>query len=462
MKARLISLLERFGQTHIMRYWDQLSDLERSALAGQIEGFDFDLIQKLIQTQDCEDQWEQLAARATPPPAITLEDFANPESNREATQLGRNALESGKLGMILVAGGQGSRLGFEHPKGMFPIGPVSNRTLYQFHFDQVRARSRQFGVSIPIYVMTSPPTHEETTQFLTENNFFGMPSEDVKIFCQGVMPAVDPSGKLLLETRGKVFVSPDGHGGTLAALATSGSLNDATRRGVEHLFYAQVDNPLVQICNPSLIGYHLKAGSEMTSQVVRKHDPLQKVGNVVEVDGEVRIIEYCDLPEDCARQTRDDGSLKLWAGSIAVHVFDVDFLKKSATRAETLPFHRAIKKVACLDEQGNSVNPDQPNAVKFERFIFDLLPFAKHAIVCEVDPADGFCAVKNAPPANSETPEHVRTAISNLHERWLTQAGVRVEPGVAVEINPMFAPDPETLANKIKAGTVISEPTYFS
>jgi UDP-N-acetylglucosamine/UDP-N-acetylgalactosamine diphosphorylase len=460
-KSGLLQQLEPHGQSHLLRFWDDLDGDQRQRLADQIESFDFGLIRSLASGHSETDHWEQLAERASVPPAITLGDFADPASFDEADALGRAALESGKVGMILVAGGQGSRLGFDHPKGMYPIGPVSNRTLYQFHFEQVLGRSKQFGATIPLYVMTSPPTHAETTQFLTENDFFGISPEDVKIFCQGVMPAVDGDGKLLLEECGKVFVSPDGHGGTLAALASSGCLADATARGVEHLFYGQVDNPLVQICEPALIGYHLKSGSEMTSQVVRKNEPSQKVGNVVEVDGKVQIIEYSDLPQKYAEQRLDDGSLKLWAGSIAVHIFSTEFLVQSSGQADSLPFHHARKKVPFVDDAGESVVPDEPNAVKFERFIFDLLPLAKNAIVCEVGPADGFCAVKNASPAKSETPEHVKAAISDLHQRWLTQAGVTVADGIQVEISPLFAPDAQSLVGKLESGTTITETTYF-
>ncbi len=461
MNPELEERLKRFGQSHLLRFWDELSDPERARLIDQLERFDFGLIETLFSQAAADEHWEQLAEKAIVPPAITLDDFANANSYDKAYRIGTSALEAGKIGMILVAGGQGTRLGFDYPKGMFPIGPVSDRTLYQVHFEHVLGRSRQFGTTIPLYVMTSPPTHDETTRFLTEHDFFGIAPENVKIFCQGVMPAVDEHGKLLLEEKGKVFVSPDGHGGTLAALVNSGCLADAQQRGVEHLFYGQVDNPMIQICDPALIGYHLHSGSEMTSQVVRKNEPTQKVGNVVEVDGKVHIIEYSDLPEKYARQTNADGSLKLWAGSIAVHVFSVDFLQRSSDRADSLPFHRAIKKVAFLDDTGQRITPEQPNALKFERFIFDLLPFAENAIVCEVDPADGFCAVKNAPPAEAETPQHVKQAISDLHARWLSAAGVSVAPGVTVEISPLFAPDAATLKEKVDPGTTITRATYF-
>ena len=462
MKNRLNSKLAQYDQTHLLKFWDELDPDQQQKLADQIDAIDFDLVQSLSADQSATASSGDMAMHANVPPAITLDDFADKDSNDAAIAVGREALANGELAMILVAGGQGSRLGFPHPKGMYKIGPVSNASLYQIHFEKVMARAKQFGAPVPMYVMTSPPTHEETSAFLKEHKFFGMNPDHVRIFCQGVMPAVDDDGKLLLAAKDEVFVSPNGHGGTLAGLVDSGCLKHARDLGVKHLFYGQVDNPLVQICDPALIGYHIQRNSQMTSQVVRKTDPLQKVGIFVEVDGKVQIIEYSDLPEEAARLTDADGNLKLWAGSVAVHVFDLAFLEQSSGRAETLPYHRARKKVPFVDDRGELVRPDQPNATKFERFIFDLLPFAKNAIVCEVAARDGFCSLKNAPPATAETEAHVREAISDLHTRWLTAAGVDVADGVKVELSPLYAVDPETTKEKFAAGTVVSQDTYFS
>ena len=216
----LFNRLNKFNQSHVLQFWDELSPLQKDELTDQLESFDFQLIESLTNLASAQSPWEKIAQAAEVPPAITLlQQSPDQPLYQQARTAGEEALAAGKVGMILVAGGQGTRLGFDHPKGMFPIGPVSDRTLYQMHFEQVLGRSRQFGVRIPLYVMTSPPTHDETTQFLTDHQFFGMDPADVKIFCQGVMPAVDQKGKLLLETKSRVFVSPDGHGGTLEALA---------------------------------------------------------------------------------------------------------------------------------------------------------------------------------------------------------------------------------------------------
>jgi len=453
--------LESHGQNHVLKFWDQLDHGQQVSLSESLSQIDFDQLNALFNRSFSGSSWAEIAAAANVPPAKTLADFADGESFKAARQKGLEILQGGRVAVVIVAGGQGSRLGFDHPKGMFPIGPLSDRTLFQIFFENVKARGAESNTTIPLYIMTSPPTHLETVEFLTENNWFGIPESDVKVFCQGTMPAVDEQGKLLLESNHKIFQSPDGHGGTLKALEVNGCLADIKERGIEHLFYAQIDNPLVQVCHPALLGYHALAGSEMTTQGVRKVEPLQKVGNVIEVDGTVQIIEYSDLPEEYARQTNDDGTLKLWAGNIAVHIFSVEFLARSVDNADSLPFHRAHKKVPYIDGDGNKVTPDSPNAFKFEKFIFDLLPSAKNAIVCEVDPAEGFCAVKNAPPATSETPDHVKNAIVALHRSWLETAGAKVADGVKVEISPMFATDRESLVEKIESGTIVESDKFF-
>ena len=253
-----------------------------------------------------------------------------------------------------MAGGQGTRLGFDHPKGMFPIGPLSGKTLFQIHVEKIVAAGRRYGVRIPLYLMTSPATHEETVAFFAAHDRFGLPAEDLIVFCQGTMPAVDAqTGRVLLEAPGRIAASPDGHGGMLAALDRSGALADIERRGIRHLFYFQVDNPLVDICGREFSGYHLLAQSEFSTQVIAKRDPLERVGNVVQVDGRLMVIEYSDLPEEAANRRNADGSLRIWAGSIAVHVMDTALLAAAGRggRGPALPYRR---------EESGSRRPDGP------------------------------------------------------------------------------------------------------
>ncbi len=461
-KPELLTRLRPFRQEHLLMFWDELDADGRNRLSEQISGIDFAAIERFVSGTDDAPDWQVLSDRARPPRAIRLAG-ANEFSLESAVQRGESALRAGQVGMILVAGGQGTRLGFPHPKGMLPLGPVSQRTLFQILFDRLRAVARRYGVKIPLYLMTSPATHDETVTYFLQNNHLGLDVEDVRCFCQGMLPAVDrETGKVLLEARDSIALSPDGHGGMLSAFQGNGCLDDLQRRGIKLVFYGQVDNPLLQVCDPALLGYHLLAGSEMTTQVVQKRHALERVGNVVEIDGQTQIIEYSDLPADAAHRQTPDGSLHMWAGNLAVHVFDVDFLAREAVNANSLPIHRAFKKVPHIDAAGQPVEPTDPNAIKFERFIFDLLPRAHNALVVEVAPANAFAPVKNATGESSDTPESAQAAMIYYDTALLEEAaGVVCAAGVAVEVNPLWALDAAEAATKLSPGRRISEPTYF-
>lgn len=461
-QTEIIERLKAFGQEHLLHFWGELDAAGRESLTEQIANIDFAQIARLYAGRGRAEEFAAMADRAGEPAAVRLGDPANRFSVEEARRRGTEALASGKVAVLLVAGGQGTRLGFEHPKGMYPIGPVSECSIFQIHVEKIVATARRYDASVPFYVMVSPATNQETREYFAANDRFGLAENDFRIFCQGTMPAVDDaSGKVLLADRSQIAVSPDGHGGTLAALQASGALAEMAERGIEQVFYFQVDNPLVDICSPELLGYHLLARSELTSEVVAKKSPKDRVGNVVEIDGRLRVIEYSDLPDEVAERRRADGSLAIWAGSIAVHVFDVAFLRRMVDRADALPFHIAHKKVGFVDAEGIVHKPNQPNAYKFERFIFDLLPSAENALVVEVDPLLHFAPLKNASGAAEDTPEAVRGQMVALHTDWLRQAGVEVADGTPVEISPLRALDAEELAERVTPETKIVEPTYL-
>jgi UDP-N-acetylglucosamine/UDP-N-acetylgalactosamine diphosphorylase len=311
--------------------------------------------------------------------------------------------------------------------------------------------------------MTSPVTHEEQTAFLERHNRFGLPADDLIIFCQGTMPALDATtGQLLLAEKDAVFLSPDGHGGTVAALARSGAIDDMRRRGIEHLFYLQVDNPLTPIGDAEFIGYHLLAESDLTSMAVAKQTPHDRVGNFAMIDGRMHVIEYSDLPDDVAGKRDRGGGLAFWAGSIAVHMFSVAFLERALALKDALPFHLARKKVPYIGEAGRLIEPQQPNALKFERFIFDLLPHARNPLVVEYAEADVFAPLKNAPGAERDTPDYVQWYMLAQHRTWLEAAGTRVAENVPVEISPLWALDAEGVAARHDLPRVIEEETYLN
>ncbi len=462
MKQQLLDELAAHGQEQLLRFWDELEPARRESLAVQIGHLDLPLLAQLFRREPDTDAIRAMAARAASPPAIRLDAARDRFAPEEARQRGQEALAAGEVAGVLVAGGQGTRLGFDRPKVMYPIGPVSRHTLAQILIEKLLAVGSRFGVRVPLAVMTSPATHEPLQRFLAENNRFGLPEDDLLLFRQGTMPAVNAeTGKVLLAAKDQLALSPEGHGGMLAAITGGGVLDELARRGVRTLFYFQVDNPLVQFGSPEFLGYHRLAGSELSTQVIAKQSPLDRVGNVVEVDGRLRVIEYSDMPDNVAERRASDGSLAIWAGSIAVHLIEVSFLQRMAGLASALPFHRAHKKVAHLSEDGRLVKPSEPNALKFERFIFDLIPSARNALVVEIDPAQGFAPLKNAPGAAADTPEHVRAAMVAEHRRWLAAAGAEVADDVRVEISPLFALDAEMLAAKVAPGTQVTRDTYF-
>lgn len=452
-----------YGQEQLFQFWNRLSVGERDNLLAQIATIDFEQIHRLFHKATDEVDWHSLAERAEPPQAIRLSDAAPPFAARAAMECGEQAIREGKVAMILVAGGQGTRLGFDQPKGIFRIGPVSNRSLFAMHADSVRGTSRRYGVSIPMYVMTSPATDFATREYFLEHRNLGLENNELDVFCQGTMPAVDATtGDILMDSPSSLALSPDGHGGIVAALHQQKVLEAARQRGVEHFFYAQVDNPLVRACDPLLIGYHLLAQSQMTTQVVSKRFATEKVGNVVAINGRSHIIEYSDLPEAIANQLQANGNLKLWAGNIAIHVLDLNFLESAATQNNGLPFHRALKSVPFVDTAGSLVKPSAPNAIKFERFVFDLLPLADRTIVVEGDAKEVFAPVKNADGAATDTATHCRLALIAQHKRWLEKAGVSVSELAKVEINPYWALDANEVQQKIQKPAEILVDTYFA
>lgn len=447
---RLVELLAQHQQSHLLQFFSELSPTQAEILTAQLQAIDWQQISKLTRSQDQSIDWRSLARRAEPPPAYSVGDTNSAISAADAKQAGHRALKDGRVGFILVAGGQGTRLGFDLPKGLYPIGPISGRTLFQMHCDRLLGMSRRYGVQIPMFVMTSPATDAATREYFSAEERCGLAEEQLVIFCQGMMPAVDAAtGKVLLADRNSIALSPDGHGGLVAALQSSGILELAASRGIDYFYYAQIDNPLAKVCQPDLIGYHLLARSQMTTQAVPKRFAEEKVGNVVSVDGRVQIIEYSDLPDEVAQQRNPDGTLRLWAGNIAIHVFDRDFLQAIVESADGLPFHRAHKKVPFIDTDGRLIEPAQPNAIKYERFVFDLLPMAERAIVVEDSAQEVFAPVKNANGSAVDTPLNCQQAILAQHRRWIESAGSTVDDGTAVEISPRWAIDAEEVAEKL-------------
>lgn len=454
--------LSAIGQQSALRFYEELDQAGKDRLASQLSSLNFRSLPELIETY--------VKGKYSPPLPADIKPITpypqHPQSAEQealyekAMARGLQLLAEGKAAAFVVAGGQGTRLGYDGPKGEYPVTPLANKPLFQVFAEQILAHSRLACRSIPWYIMTSDANDAATQAFFKKHNFFGLKPEDVFFFQQGMLPAFSPDGQLLLAQKDSLALSPDGHGGSLRALKRSGALDDMSRRGVQHLCYFQIDNPIVHCIDPLFIGLHDLTGSEMSSKTIGKAGPLEKVGNFCMGDGKLQVIEYSDLPDELAMQKNSDGSLKFDAGSIGIHLLRVSFVERLNEGGDLhLPYHRAEKKVACVDETGNEIKPEKPNAVKLEQFVFDAIPLANNAIVYTTSRGEEFSPVKNA--EGSDSPVTSKRDQVRRFARWLEAAGVQVprdgtgEIDAVIEISPLYAATAEQLKARTPSTTRI-------
>jgi len=452
--------LEACGQAHLLTFWDELDGAQREALLDDLKRVDFEQVACLIPTHVLAAP-EAAAQHHIEPPDVLRVEPGSPE-HREAAAAGAEMVAAGQVAALVVAGGQGTRLGYDGPKGMFPISPVKNKSLFQLFAESIQSAQRRYGGTVPWYVMTSDLNDAPTREYFAANNHFGLRPENVIFFTQGMMPALGTDGRILLDQKHRVAMSPDGHGGTLRALATTGVLHDMARRGIEAISYFQVDNPLIRPVDPVFLGVHRKTGSQLSSITVTKADDLEKVGNFARVGGRTCVIEYSDLPEELARARNADGSRRLNYGSIAIHVFARSFVEQLTENihAMKLPWHRALKKVPYVNlESGERMEPAGPNAVKLEMFVFDALPLADRTLILEARRAEVFSPVKNATGVDSA--ESARRDLTARAAGWLRSCGVKVplrpdgQVDATLEISPLYALDRAELAERLTEKPII-------
>jgi len=436
----LRALAESRGQGHLFAGWESLGSEEQDRLLSQIAEVDFDLVDAQRSLLGAEASAG--ATRFEPPQLFGLgRDAAQEAAAAEAAAQGAEELASGRVAFLLVAGGQASRLGYDGPKGAFPVGPVSGRSLFEFHARRLLAAQARHGVTIPWYVMTSRANDGTTRDFFAEHGHFGLSPEQVVFFQQAMIPALDLEGRILKAAPDSLFLAPNGHGGTLAALATSGALADARERGIQTFSYFQVDNALVRPADPLFLGLHRQAGARMSSKVVAKSEPGEKVGVIGRVDGELGCIEYSDLPEDLREARDESGQLLFRAGNIAAHLIERDFVEELTSGGLELPWHVARKRMKVVDPEGAPVEVD---GVKFETFIFDALGKSGESVTLEVDRALEFSPVKNREGVDS--PESARRDLCHLFAGWVGASGGELPPAgddgvVPVEVDPLLAED---------------------
>ncbi|MCZ6837625.1 MAG: UDPGP type 1 family protein, partial [Planctomycetota bacterium] len=440
-----------------LRFIEELPGDRRLALLHQIEAINFSELDELIErhvrtapTSELPHDLEPAAYYSSVP-----DGAYDPVEYRNA---GETLIREGRVAAFTVAGGQGTRLGWRGPKGTYPSTNVTGKPLFRVVAEQIIAAEKKYNVAIPWYIMTSPMNDAETRSFFLDNNCFGLMRSNIFMFPQGVMPCLElETGRILLAEKYQIARNPDGHGGSMKALTENGAIEDMSSRGIEHISYFQIDNPLIKVIDPLFIGLHAKApdsSAQMSSKMVAKAGPEEKVGVFCQSEGKTMVVEYSDLPETLANQRDDDGALRFKAGSIAIHMIGLDFIKKLTQDRDhfRLPYHRAVKKVSCIDlETGQAITPDQPNGVKLETFVFDALPLAESSIVFETLRVEEFAPIKNREGVDSPSTSH--QIQSDRNGNWLAQHGVEVPRDVdghvtaRIEISPLTATEPSDLVS---------------
>lgn len=458
---QLAQLKEKYAaakQDHVFTFYDELSSADKASLYEQLANFDPEHINAIThratrpskqqQDEDASDKLEPLPDSAT----ASILDSASEDISKWST-LGLKLISENKVAVVLMAGGQGTRLGSSAPKGCYDIGLPSHKSLFQIQAERIRkvqelaakeSEKEKGSVVVPWYVMTSGPTRGPTESFFKEHNYFGLDSSQVFIFEQGVLPCISNEGKILLESKGKVAVAPDGNGGIYQALVLSGANEDMRKRGVEHVHAYCVDNCLVKVADPVFIGFAATKDVDIATKVVRKRNAKESVGLILSKNGKASVVEYSEIDSATAEATdpKQPDLLKFRAANIVNHYYSFRFLDTITSWSHKLPHHVARKKIPAADlSTGETVKPDKPNGIKLEQFVFDCFPMLElEKFACmEVRREDEFSPLKNAPGTGEDDPETSKRDITEQGQKWVRAAGAVVVADGGVEVSPLIS-----------------------
>ncbi|KAH7001602.1 nucleotide-diphospho-sugar transferase [Ilyonectria destructans] len=462
--AQLKEKYAQAGQDHVFTFYDSLPTAERAALYQQLSGFDPARINEITKlalnppkASDTPDTLEPLPESAT---ASVLD--SNTEDIEKWYHSGLDLISKQQVAVILMAGGQGTRLGSSAPKGCYDIGLPSKKSLFQVQAERIRRvqeiaskKTPHSDAVVPWYVMTSGPTRGPTEKFFEENNFFGLHKENVQIFEQGVLPCISNDGKILLENKGKVAVAPDGNGGIYQALVVSGVLEDMRKRGIQHIHAYCVDNCLVKVADPIFIGFSAALNVDIATKVVRKRNATESVGLILSKNGKPDVVEYSEIDQATAEEVdpKQPDVLRFRAANIVNHYYSFNFLDSIPLWAHKLPHHVARKKIPFADlETGETVKPEKPNGIKLEQFVFDVFPMLSiDKFACfEVKREDEFSPLKNARGTGEDDPDTSKLDIMTQGKRWLEAAGAFVvgeKAAEGAEVSPLISYGGEGLKN---------------
>ena len=407
MKEEAISKLKKYNQEHILKY--DLNNKQQEELEKQIENIDFEQLKSLYESTKEEKCIEEKKIEHIP---YTDKTKLTKEEQLSLFEIGEQVIKQGHYAVITMAGGQGTRLGHNGPKGTYALDTINGKKyIFEIIIDRLKKAEKQYNVTIPWYVMTSKENHQDTILFLEKNNYFGYNKDKIKFFKQGELPLIDTQGKIILDENAKIKEAADGNGGIYEALSKSGMLQELKQNQIEWIFISGIDNILSNFVDPILLGLTIKENNVIASKSVAKANPQEKVGVFCKMNGKPKIIEYIDLPEEMAEELDENGELMYGEVNIGTYLYNRSVLENLANAK--LPYHAAFKKSGYLNANGKFIEPDEPNVFKFETFIFDSFTRYDDMTIMRVKREDEFAPVKNR--TGNDSPE---TAVKLYNEKY--------------------------------------------
>ena len=404
-------ILKKYGQEHLLNSYDKLSEKDKKTLLEEIDKIDFELMNSLYNKTKQEEKKEK--DKITP--IDYLDKYKLKDEFKYYENIGKKSIKEGQLAAVTMAGGQGTRLGHTGPKGTYDIGLDSHKSLFELLCDNLKEEGKKYGVTIPWFIMTSRENNKETIEFFEKNKYFGYQKDkNLFFFIQGELPMMDTEGKILIGEDGLVKLAADGHGGIYEALVKTGMIKKMTEMGIKWIFIGGVDNCLVKMVDPVLMGIAIDKKVTVACKSVVKANPKEKVGVFCRKNGKPNVIEYTEITDEMAESTDENGELLYGESHILCNLFSVDAVERMG--AKPLPYHIAYKKASYIDKNGNLVVPDSPNAYKFEAFLFDAFGEVDEMAVLRVKREEEFAPVKNADSVGVDCPKTARELYENFYK----------------------------------------------
>ncbi len=397
------AVLKKYGQEHLLNNFENLDEAHKKELLKEIKGINFELVTSLYDST----KKEKKNTKDEITPIDYLDKFKLGDKYKYYENIGKKAIKEGELAVVTMAGGQGTRLGHNGPKGTYDIGLDSHKSLFELLSDGIKEEAKKYGVTIPWFIMTSRENNKATIEFFEKHKYFGYQKDkNIFFFIQGELPMMDTEGKILIGEDGLIKLAADGHGGIYESLVKTGMTKKMKELGVKWVFIGGVDNCLVKMVDPVLMGVAIDQQVTVACKSVVKANPQEKVGVFCKRNGKPNVIEYTEITEDMAEARDKDGELLYGESHILCNLFSVDAVERMG--ANPLPYHVAFKKAKYIDKNGNLVEPDSPNAYKFEAFLFDAFGEVDEMAVLRVKREEEFAPVKNADTAGVDCPKTAR------------------------------------------------------